>query len=332
MRKPLRGKPLLVVDRRAGKVSHRRTSYVTQGYYNGRIVLLAAIVVAIAIVIMLAVWGVTSVLADILKPDVIDETTESNLPGVGREASGYNDDDAMTVMFIKTSDDGKQPEYVMLTRFEPSEERVYVSSVSEKLRLGERTLEDWFTEYGAEQCAEKMAHYIDCGKVYTVLFTYTQTRLLINEFGGVNVTVPYPIKYTSPGNDRNINVAAGTRLFTGGEVARLLNYPDWENGEAEHRKMYSDILGQLISDRLKPGSEDKLKNNYLKLYSGTTCDIPRSDFQKKSSGLAYLAGSNNGDLIMPIELNEIENGDGTISLSDDDKGYMLLQAVFGRRN
>ena len=325
-----KSKTLLITGNNLGKVYRTKSNWKPPGYYQRRTVIIFTAVILSLVALTAGIWGIAMVATDIMRPNVEEEELPTALDDLNEAAYSFADPDAMDVLAIKVSDDLKKPEYCMLMRFEPSEERVYITDIRTDLMLGERTLAGWFTEYGVEEMATHLAEYIDCDRVFTVRFTYTQTRLLLNDFGGVEITVPYAISYQSPNNDRNLNVAAGTRLYTGGETARLLNYPNWKGGEAEHRKMYCHVVGAFVSQLLSPKrSEGFINEDYLKLLSGTECDIGRTDINAKSAGLTYLAHSNTGALTMFVDVEKNDNG-GASGYTEE--GFALLQAVFGRRD
>ena len=326
-----RPRSLLMTDRRTGKVTRVSRTWKPPGYRQRRRVISAASTVLVIVAFIVGVWGTASIITDIMRPEISEEDqTTSMLDEIKAEASNFDDGDAQDLLIIKVNDELTKPEYCFLVRFEPSEERVYITDLLTSLRIGDRTLAGWFREYGAETMAEKLAGYLDCDRVHTVLITYKQIRLLINGYGGVEYRIPYPINYKSPDGDRNLNTSAGIRLYTGGETARLLNYPGWKGGEQEHRKMYCEVIAALISKQLSPDRADQLKGDYIKLVEGTVCDISRTDFQKVSAGMAYLASSNTGNLTMVVEIEKC-------ALEDGDTGYdenelEMLRAVFGRRN
>lgn len=321
MRKP---KNLLVLEGGIGKVERRHTSYVSTDYSRRRTVLRITGTVLALVVVLMAVWGIVSVFASIMEPE------KHKLINVDNAATEFGDDDALDILLIKTDDNGMADKCVLM-RFEPSEERVYLTGLSPRTVFGGKTLYDHYAEGGTEQCSSVIAADADCPTVYTIVLNYKQTGPLINDIGTVTVTVPYTINYTSPNNDRNINVAAGTREFTGGEVARLLNYPDWQGGEAEHLSMHSSIVGTLISEQLTPkADEEKIKKLYLTLYSDIAFDMPMSAYHNALNGLLYLAHSNDeGSLSMQVTLETQEQSDGTLSFTE--KGRAQLQAIFGRR-
>lgn len=318
-----------MTDRRMGKVVRTSGQWRPPGYRQRRRVISAVITVFALLAVVSGVWGMARIITDVMRPDTEEEQPSTILDEIKDEASEYGDDSAFDMLVMKMSDDYSRPEYIMLVRFEPSEERVYITDLLTTLQLGDRSLIGWYKEYGVETMAEKLAEYLDCGRVYTVRLNYNRMRRALNAFGGVEYNVPYPIIYKSPKGDRDVNVAAGTRLYTGGETARILNYPGWKNGEVEHRRMYCEVLAAFISGQLKPERLESIPSDYSKLLDETQCDLPRTVFQERLSGLEYLATRNTGSLTMIVDIKKEIYSDTSTGYTED--GEKLIRAVFGRR-
>lgn len=325
-----RAKNLLVLDSTAGRVNRKKSKMVPVGYQYRRMAAIAAFAALGVAVVLFVVWGIASIVTDILYPPISEES--GIVIEVDKEAANYTDKDAFDMLILKVSDDGLTAEQSMLARFEPSEERVYVTVLHPQTVFEGDTLAEHYRKGGTARCAEVMAREADCDEVFTVAMTYVQIRLLINELGGVTFYVPQTVNYIAEKADRNVNIAKGEREYTGGETARLLNFPGWEGGDAQHRQMYCTVLEALIDQNLKTSKAGKLKNMYLKLYSGSQADMSMTDFHDKLLGLTYLAEHNDedGSLTMNVEIKTKDNGDGTYSLTED--GAKLLRAVFGRRD
>lgn len=320
-----------MTDRRMGKVVRTTGKWRPPGYRKRMHVISAVVSVFAALAVVTGIWGIARIITDIMRPDTAEEEPiPTPYDEIMEEASAYGDGSALDILVMKMSDDGSRPEYLMLTRFEPSEERVYITDLLTTLQLGDRSLIGWYKEYGVETMAEKLADYLGCERVYTVRLNYKQIRLTLNAYGGVEYQVPYPIIYKSPKGDRDINVPAGTRLYTGGETARILNYPGWKNGEVEHRRMYCEVLAAFISHQLMPERIENITADYSTLLEQTQCDLPRTVLQQRLSGLGYLAKRNKGSLTMIVEIKKDIYSDTSTGYTEE--GEKLIRAVFGDRD
>ena len=245
------------------------------------------------------------------------------------------DDDAMVVLALKLSDDHQQLEHMVLSRLDPIDGRAYVCGLSPRVAYEGKTLGEYFAQEGTEALAGAVAGLVDCDRVFTLTVDYVTMRKVINIFGGATITVPYAIKYDSPNNDRNLNVAPGTREYTGWEIARLLNYPDWDGGEREQLGMYAMVVNSIINENLRYTESDQLKRVLEKIYEEAETDITMTDFQHKSVGLLYLCSLNsqlseNSRLSVVVDVWPEEQTDGTLVFNKE--GEKTLRLAFGRRN
>lgn len=317
-----------MLDSSAGKVQHNKSRYRPEGYRYRRAATGLLLLVGAVVVLLFVIWGAASVVTDILAPP-----KEEEIPlylQVDEEAAEYTDKDALVMLAMKLSDDESEAEQFMLMRFEPSEERVYVHALYPQTETGGSTLAQLYRDKGATGCAEALAEQFDCGEIFTVALTYKQIRLMINELGGVTFYVPQAVNYAAPEADRNVNIAKGKREFTGGETARLLNFPDWEGGEAQHREMYCKVLAALINQKLVSRRSGRLKDMFLELHAGAQVNMSMTTFHDKLPGLTYLAEHNeeDGTMVMIVSRTPVFSGD-TCSYSEKD--MKSLWAVFGDR-
>lgn len=320
-------KNLLKLDSSLGKVRRRYQGYAAAEERKRKIALYSGAAVIALLVVMLAAWGVITVITDIIAPEKEAATSV-------REQAAMSEKDAMVVLALKLSDEHDAVEHMVLTRFDPAGSRVYVCGLSPRVVYNGTTLGDYFVQGGTSSVAEAVAGLIDCSRVYTFSVDYTSMRKVINVFGGVTITVPYAIRYDSPNNDRNLNVAPGTREYTGWEIARLLNYPYWEGGEREQLGMYATVVKGLLNEHLDFSSVEQLKLTLNKLYEEAESDITMTDFQDKSAGLLHLCSinsqiSSDSELAVVVDVWPEELSDGSLEFTGDE--LTLLRAAFGRR-
>ena len=322
-----RKKHLLRLDGSLGKVHRRSSGFGAEDERRRRLVLYIAAGVVGALLLALSVWGIGTVIAEIIEPEKVTATSPV-------ETRDMTDEDAIVTLVFKLSDDGNTVEHMVLTRFDPIDSRVYVTGLSPRVEENGVTLGDYFIEGGTTAVTEAVARLVDCDKVFSITVNYTTLRRVVNIFGGVNITVPYAIKYDSPNNDRNLNVAPGTREYTGWEVARLLNYPDWNGGEQEQLYMYATVTGNIINEKLRYTESDQLKRILSRIYEEADSDITMTDFQHKSAGLLYLCSVNNrlaegSTLSVIVDVWPEEKSGGTLEYTG--RNLEIMRAAFGRR-
>lgn len=325
MRVKRRRKNIVVLDNSIGKVHRSTRMFVSREEVHRNMAGRATIILLAVFAGLFGLFGIVSVLTEIMRPEI-----DNQLPGVSDEAAKFDDSDSLVLAAIKL-DDEDEPEKLVLIRFEPSEERIYVSGIPLNTVAGEMTLAQHYAKGETAQLSRALAELIDCDTVYTMLINYVQQRKLINYFEGITLTLEYDINYQSPNNDRNLNVVAGTRLYTGWETARLLNYPDWEGGEEEHLDMYVYVMTQFLGQNFKNFNEKSLQKFFAHVCAYSINDIPTNAFHKANAGLLHLSQVNtSGETAMSVDLAPILNEDNNYVFEDD--ALLLLQAVFGDRD
>lgn len=324
MRVKRRKKNIVVLDNSIGKVRRSKRMFISREEVHRNLAGRAILILLATFAGLFGLLGIVSVATDIMRPEI-----ENQLPGVSEEAAKFDDKDSLVLAAIKL-DDEDIPEKLVLIRFEPSEERIYVSGIHMNTLSGEMTLAEHYARGETAQLSRALAELVDCDTVYTMLINYVQQRKLINYFEGITLTLEYDITYQSPNNDRNLNVVAGTRLYTGWETARLLNYPDWEGGEAEHLDMYTYVMTQFLSQNFKGFDEKSLQKFFAHVCAYSIIDIPTNSFHKANAGLLHLSHVNNGETAMSVDLSPTLNEDNNYVFEDD--ALLLLQAVFGDRD
>ena len=140
-------KDLLRLDGGLGKVRRRYKGYAAAEEQKRKLVLYSAAALVGALFIMLAVWGVGTVITEIIAPDKVTATSPV-------EAKEMTDDDATVVLAFKLSDDNKQVEHMVLSRFDPIDSRVYVMGLSPRVIHDGKTLGEYFIDGGADAVTE----------------------------------------------------------------------------------------------------------------------------------------------------------------------------------
>ncbi|MBQ4313260.1 MAG: hypothetical protein IJC18_03515 [Clostridia bacterium] len=321
----MRRKSLIITDSRAGKVYRRSGPAATADQRRRRLVMNSTAALLAAVIVILIVWGLVSVIADIMKPEPI----ESQVP-IDEAAAQFSDIDSLCILVTKLSDDKTVPEQTMIARFEPSEARVYVNGLPRNLTIDGSSLAEHYARGGTAGLSSAVAKLIDVEQICPISFTYDDIKPIINVFDTVTVTVPYGINYTSPDGSRNIITAVGTREWTGGELARLLNYPNWEGGEREHLHMYTSVLVNLINENATWKSAERLKADFVGINAAANVEIPMGVYHMASDGLLYLAERNDGKIAVDMDIRPVDREDGTCVYSGD--SLTQLRAVFGRRD
>jgi len=317
-------KNIVVLDNTIGKVSRTKRMFVSREEVRQKQAGIAAVVMVAAVAALLAVFGAISVFTDIVRPDI-----ENQLPGVSADAAKFDDSDAMTLAIIKTDDKG-DPEKLMLVRFEPSEEKIYVAGVPLNTETEGRTLMQYYNDGGVTSLENALEVLVDCDTIYSLRYDYVQTRKLINYFDGVEITLDYGISYQSPDGTRNVNVVAGTRVYTGWEIARLLSYPDWEGGEEEHLHMYAYVLTQFLDQNFRNFDDKKLEKFFAHVCAYSKNDISTSAFHEASDGFLHISELETGDRALLLEPQPVKTKNGNYIYEGDE--LLLLKAAFGDRD
>ncbi len=319
-----RKKNMVVLDSSVGKVRRSERMFVSREEVRRRQAGRATVTLVAVLGALLAIAGVISVFTEVVRPEI-----ENQLPGVSEDAAKFGDGDAMTLAVIKQTD-SHDPDKIVLVRFEPSEERIYLAGLPTDTVIDGMTLLEHFDAGGITAMRAALVTLTDCEDIYTLQHGFVQTRKLINYFDGVTITLGYDINYQSPDGERNINTVAGTRLYTGWEIARLLGYPDWHGGEEEHLYMYTYVLQQFLEQNFKNMTEKKLESFFTHICTYSTNDISTASFHSATGGFIYLSGLPVGERTMIVEPKGQTDDNGNTVYSGDE--LLLWKAVFGDRD
>lgn len=318
-----KGKNLVVLDGSLTKVNRDRSAIVTKEDIRKKVAVIVG-VAALAVIMLLAMLqGMVSLCASLSS----DDGERGELSPLEKL---YTDRDSLSVLLMKEADGRGSVEHFVLVRFEPSEGRVFLTPISPELITDGRTLQQHYALGGEAQCCLALEQLLGCSKIHYTAFTYTTLRELVDAFGGVTIDLKYSFNYKAADNKRNINVAAGKRVFLGGETARLLNCPEWPGGETEQRMMYAQVFASLINEQLTPSGALRLETLYGKVYNNTVSNVSMGSFQSAFDGLAYLGDINDsGSIASVYELYPQSTESG---LFFDETVLAQMRALYGDRD
>lgn len=319
-----KSKNLLVLDGTLTSVDRNHKTMFTRKNEKKKVAIFIAFIVLALFVLLFAARGMVSLCITLQDEEII--------PGIVEEKSEiYDDSDSMTVLLIKTNDEGTQPENFLLTRYEPSENSIYTTALMPELVVGDRTLAAYFSVGGGSACAQAMSEFVGAKNVYYYVIDYEGIKSLINEMGGVTFELPCSINYTAPDSRRSINVAAGTRVFEGGETARLLNCPEWPEGLGQRRYVFTQVFTGLINENLKPSYSGRIEKLYGRVEPHAKTNVTMDVIQRCYDGLNHLALANEeGKIALIMNIETYTNENGEVKCSGESFDNMLM--IYGDRD
>ncbi len=318
-----KSKNLLVLDGTLTSVDRNHKTMFSRREDKKKIAVMAAAVVFALLVLLIGARGMVSLCITLQEQEII--------PGaVTEQTITYTDKDSLTAIVIKTNDDGTVPEQFVLTRYEPSEDAVYLTALAPELMMGERTLAGHYAVGGGAQCAAAVSDYVKTENVYYYTLEFNGVKSLVNEMGGVTIDLPCSINYNAPDSRRSINVAAGKRVFEGGETARLFNCPEWPGGVQQRRTIFVQMLAALVNENLAPSYSDRIEKIYGRVEPHAKTNVSMDVIQRCYDGLARLATANaEGNIALIMDVETYVNENGELKCSGD--SYENLMMIYGDR-
>lgn len=318
-----KSKNLLVLDGTLTTVDRNHKTMFSRQAEKKHIAFVCLALFVVAVLILLTTQGMISF--------CISFQDETETPGqTEAPILKFDDDDSLTVVWLKLADDGVGVEHVILTRYEPSENSVYLTPMPPQLSAGERTLAGYYAIGGGRAVADVVSQMIGIENVYYSTIDYNGIKSLVSEFGGVTIDLPCSINYTDADSKKSINVAAGKRVFEGGETARLLNCPQWPEGVNQQRLMYAKVFAGLINENLTPKRAEVIDELFGRITPHIKTDVTMDVIQRCSGGLSHLATINeNGNIALIMEIGTYIDVNGAIHCSGDSLEDMKI--LYGDR-
>ncbi len=251
----------------------------------------------------------------------------------------YTEKDSIAVLIAMTNDRADVAEHFILMRIDPSRwdegngYGVCFMSIPPELiiREGGYTLSRHYALSGTAECARLLKEISGSREIYSATLNYKSVRQLIQDVGGITVTVEHDINYVSPKGDRNFTTAAGTREFNGSEGARLMYCTDWPGGIDEQRLMICRCFAAIANKLITRKNINYLDYYFNKITNAVQTNVSAGAYQEIKNGLRQFALDNEGTDITKIFLcGYEEDEDGSLYLSED--GVLYLKALFGEHN
>ncbi|MDR1002547.1 MAG: LCP family protein [Oscillospiraceae bacterium] len=286
-------------------------------------------IIAVIVLIFLIIAGLMNVARDIMK----NQNSSSSTVSSGEVA--YGERDSLTVLIVKTDDTKTIAEHFILMRLDPAENAAYFTPFSPDTVIASsgQTMGERYSTAGAGGCAKDIEERFGSSKVYNSTINFASMIKLIDAVGGVKLTVEYDFNYKSKNNDRNIYCAKGSRSFSGGEAARLLDCPEWPGGVEEQRLMYARTFASIANDILVQSRSNIIDKYYNKISDAVTNNVGAGVFQDVLPALENMAFYRDKSLrditkIVPVETTPA--GDGKRAITES--SMQVMHRVYGRRD
>ena len=246
----------------------------------------------------------------------------------------YSEKDSLAVLIALTNDSADTAEHLILMRIDPSRwddgngYGVCFMSLPPEMAVEGITLGQRYSLGGTAECARALRDISGAREIYSATINYKTLRQLIQDVGGITVTVEHNINYVSPKGDRNFSTNAGTREFNGSEGARLMYCTEWPGGIDEQRLMICRGFASMANKLITRKNSSYLDYYFNKITNTVPTTVSAGAYQEIKTGLYNFALDNEGADITEIFLcGCAEDENGQLYLTDD--GVLYLKALFG---
>ena len=315
---------------RSGKVDRNDRSGITRGMRRRTFLIRMAGLFVAGVLLFLVIQGVVSIFVSILKRP---ETGANG--GTETESAKVS----LTLLLFKEPDDRSDIEYLTLVRLDPQNGRATLTPIPAELVIDGKDLHQYYHTAGGEAgCALAVQKLLDADKIYySAVNNYRLSRLL-NKFGGVTLDWRYIVIYQDPDDKkrspsypdqwiRSITVSPEKRTFSGSEVIRLLNWPEWPGGLDSKRDFYAQMWCNFINEQLVYKNIGKLPDFYLLIYRNSVTELSQDQFQNALAGLESLCEINQNGNIASVVLIPPTVADGQLVYDED--ALENLRALYG---
>ena len=201
-----------------------------------------------------------------------------------------------------------------MLRFDPEQGKVMLTPILADLCVEGISLHEHFRISHEAGCAVALEKLLGCEKIYYSSATnYNLSRMLNSKIfgGGVTLDWKYVVNHQDPDDSkrrpnnkeewtRSISVSPEKRIFSGGEVIRLLNWPGWPGGVDEKCDFYAEMWRNFINEQLIKNNISRLPDFYLMIYRNSFTELSQPDFQNALDGLEKLCELNTNKNIASV--------------------------------
>ncbi|MBQ4506386.1 MAG: LCP family protein [Firmicutes bacterium] len=278
----------------------------------------------------------TNELGERLVDDMTPITVDENSPFY----KAFKDQDRINVLLLGIADGNTDT--IMVGSYDMSSQKVSIISIPRDTyhyRAG-------FTSYGAYKInsiyrtsnksvvpvAETVSEILYGMPIHCyALVTYEDIRQVMQAIGGVEMYIPFHMKYDDPtkGHELHIDIPAGNQIIDSSNVEEFLRfrkgvYGSYVNGDIGRTEMQREFVQKVIEKCL---SEGNLKEVAKAVLSTVESDLSLSNAIKIASKASGLSMEN-------VKLYQLPGTDKTMYelsfwVQDDEGIYRMLEEIYG---
>ena len=197
-------------------------------------------------------------------------------------------EDERTYLFWCSDPDGKELRFAWLVNFRLPERRATALSLStgEPFALSGKTetLDGIFAKSGENQLVGAVETLTGISVDGYIGSTDETFKMMINYFGGMDITVPEQIEYK--GNDFSLILVRGKQNLKGDSLFKYLRYLD---GQGSHgHSLQASAMLEMLDYVFKPSYLEKRSGIFSKLSNTLKTDLSIVDFSQTEEGVKAL--------------------------------------------
>ena len=105
---------------------------------------------------------------------------------------------------------------------------------------------------GAEGLRQAVENVLGMPVQYYLILTFDSAMKLVNAVDGVDVVLPYPMKYTDRAAGLFIDFPAGKNHFNGKDAVKYMRFRRWEGSDLGRLDRIKEVLGQVAQKAQNP--------------------------------------------------------------------------------
>lgn len=269
--------------------------------------LLAVFVLFLVVAATIVLWAMVT-----LHEQQRETASSGSSSGETSQVPSFDDSDRRTLLWIMT--DGGAVQGVVVLRFDPAANSMQALSVPNNTVVYAGT-EEWRfdkleAEQGVVQARDALSRQLGLPFDNYLAISYENLEKLISYGeGGLVFNLEEDLNYQD--STLNIHLDKGLRTLSASQVAALLRYPAWTEGDAAASKAQGRVVAAIFNQYMVASRSSMIGEDFGQLVnSATVTDLMRSHYNEAKEGLEHLMSLNDGKLCRVLTLPGEYQGSG----------------------
>ncbi|MBM3705504.1 MAG: LytR family transcriptional regulator, partial [Actinobacteria bacterium] len=245
--------------------------------------------------------------------------------------------DPMTILFLgrdtrDSENDKGRADTIMLLHINPAEKRASVLSIPRDTLVeipghGQDKINAAYALGGEELMIKTVSSFLDAVINHYVTIDFEGFVKLIDELGGVDVTIDRPIEDPKTG----AYISAGNHHFTGEQALAFTRSRSTELGDIARIQRQQYIFKQLVSQKLNLQNISSINSYFNIIVENTRTDIELMTIIAYAKAALSFGMDNISSAIIPTHSEWIEEGTKSVQIPDTAEAQAMWQRViFGQ--